>query len=91
MNKARPSHICTGTGLILSTSAPGLGSLLPTSTPGLGLTPAHICTGAVLAPVIVGAHHSASDRAAIGASIMRLCAAERMRCVCLIRVCAPCG
>ena len=50
-----PAHICTGTGLTPSTSAPGLRLAPPTSAPGLGSPrphlrrdwahPAHICTG----------------------------------------------
>ena len=42
---ARPSHICTGTGLTPPTSAPGLGSPFPHPPKG-GAHPSHICTGA---------------------------------------------
>ena len=41
---ARPSHICTGTGLAAATSAPGLGSLLPHLRQDWAHS-CHICTG----------------------------------------------
>ncbi len=58
---AHPVHLCTGTGLTPSTSAPGLGSPRPplhrdwahprpASAAGLGSPPASICTGTGLTP-----------------------------------------
>jgi hypothetical protein len=54
LGSPHPGHICTGTGLIPATSAPGLGSPLPHLRrdwahplphlcTGTGLTPAHLC------------------------------------------------
>jgi hypothetical protein len=47
--KARPSHICTGTGLAPSTSAPGLGSPHPHLHRDWA-RPTHICIGTGLTP-----------------------------------------